>query len=203
MERARTPAARLSVDHDLVFRLLRLVNLIAKPFFSEHASRYHLSINDWRVMAALAAGGKLAASDICQQTGMHPMNVSRSVAHLARLGRVRRGVDPRDRRRNLLCLTPAGTCCSTMRWTMACIVCGGNSVKIGISRRRAMAAFWSPRLKRERTLWPRLRRNPGWRLLMVWKSSVESAHRMVSSAATALLVCTDSVWCCDQSSQGH
>ncbi|MBK6865377.1 MAG: winged helix-turn-helix transcriptional regulator [Ideonella sp.] len=108
MERARTPAARTSVDQDLVFRLLRLVNLIAKPFFSEHASRYHLSINDWRVLATLAAGGELAASDICEQTGMHPMNASRSVAHLARLGRVRRGVDPRDRRRNLLRLTAAG-----------------------------------------------------------------------------------------------
>lgn len=108
MARAQRPGARPTVDQDLVFRLLRLVNLIAKPFFSEHASRHHLSINDWRVMAALAAGTDLAASDICEQTGMHPMNVSRSVAHLARLGRVQRSVDPRDRRRSLLRLTAAG-----------------------------------------------------------------------------------------------
>ncbi|MBK6863061.1 MAG: hypothetical protein IPG91_05530 [Ideonella sp.] len=57
-------------------------------------------------MAALAAGGKLAASDICEQTGMHPMNASRSVAHLARLGRVRRGVDP---------ATGVATCCASRR----------------------------------------------------------------------------------------
>lgn len=96
------------VDQDLVSRLLRLVNLIAKPFFSEHASRHHLSINDWRVMMALAVRPGVAASDICEQTGMHPMNVSRSVARLARLGRVKRYTDAQDRRRNLLRLTPAG-----------------------------------------------------------------------------------------------
>jgi DNA-binding MarR family transcriptional regulator len=97
-----------TVDQDLVFRLLRLVNLIAKPFFSEYASRYHLSINDWRVMVALAGSANLAASEICEQTGMHPMNVSRSVANLARLGRISRRVDRRDRRRTMLRLTAAG-----------------------------------------------------------------------------------------------
>jgi DNA-binding MarR family transcriptional regulator len=96
------------VDHDLVARLLRLVNLIAKPFFSEHASRHHLSINDWRVMMALAVRPGVAASDICGQTGMQPMNVSRSVARLERLARVKRYIDPQDRRRSLLRLTPGG-----------------------------------------------------------------------------------------------
>ena len=102
----RTAVAR--VDQDLVSRLLRLVNLIAKPFFSEFASRCHLSINDWRVMMVLAASPDVAASDICQQTGMHPMNVSRSVAHLVRLRRVRRYTFRADRRRSLLRLTRAG-----------------------------------------------------------------------------------------------
>ena len=96
------------MDQDLVARLLRLVNLIAKPFFGEYASRYHLSINDWRVMMALAGNPALAASDICEQTGMHPMNVSRSVAHLERLGRMKRHADPDDRRRSQLRLTRNG-----------------------------------------------------------------------------------------------
>lgn len=96
------------VDLDLVARLLRLVNLIAKPFFSEHAARHHLPINDWRVMLVLAARPGVAASDICEQTGMHPMNVSRSVARLERQGRVKRYADARDRRRSLLRLTRAG-----------------------------------------------------------------------------------------------
>ncbi len=96
------------VDQDLVARLLRLVNLIAKPYFSEHAARHHLPINDWRVLVALAARPGVAASDICEQTGMHPMNVSRSVARLERLGRVTRYTDARDRRRSLLRLTPGG-----------------------------------------------------------------------------------------------
>lgn len=105
---ARTRATPPRVAQDLVSRLLRLVNLIAKPFFSEYASRYHLSINDWRVMMALAANPVLAASDICEHTGMHAMNVSRSVAHLERLRRVKRCADPKDRRRSLLRLTRSG-----------------------------------------------------------------------------------------------
>lgn len=96
------------MDQDLVSRLLRLVNLIAKPFFGQYASHYQLSINDWRVMVALAVRPGVAASDICEQTGMHPMNVSRSVASLERLARVRRYVDPLDGRRSLLRLTHRG-----------------------------------------------------------------------------------------------
>jgi DNA-binding MarR family transcriptional regulator len=108
MAMANRQKALPRVDQDLVSRLLRLVNLIAKPFFSEYASRYHLSINDWRVMMALARGPVLAASDICEHTGMHPMNVSRSVAHLERAGRVKRCTDPNDQRRSLLRLTRSG-----------------------------------------------------------------------------------------------
>ena len=105
---ARTRSTAPRVAQDLVTRLLRLVNLIAKPFFAEYASRFHLSINDWRVLMALAQNSVFAASDICEQTGMHPMNVSRSVAHLERLGRVRRCADPEDGRRSLLRLTRSG-----------------------------------------------------------------------------------------------
>lgn len=106
MAERNNTAAR--VDQDLVWRLLRLVNLIAKPFFSEHASRHHLSINDWRVMMALAVRPGATASDVCEQTGMHPMNVSRSVARLERLARVKRFSNPRDRRRSHLRLTAGG-----------------------------------------------------------------------------------------------
>ncbi|MBI3371793.1 MAG: winged helix-turn-helix transcriptional regulator [Betaproteobacteria bacterium] len=108
MSIARKPATAPRVDQDLVSRLLRLVNLIAKPFFAEYASRFQLSINDWRVLMTLAQNPELAASDICEQTGMHPMNVSRSVAHLERLRRVKRCADPKDRRRSLLRLTRTG-----------------------------------------------------------------------------------------------
>jgi len=92
----------------LSFRVIHLVNLVSKPFFSRYAKRYDLSINEWRVLAAIAEQPGLTASEIAADTGMHEMNVSRAVRVLARKGRVSRALDPRDRRRAPLRVTPEG-----------------------------------------------------------------------------------------------
>jgi len=90
------------------FRLMKLTNLINRPFFSRFAARYHLTINDARVLVALASMQSAAAHELCDATGMHPMNVSRSVATLRRQGRISERRDPENRRRKLLRLTPRG-----------------------------------------------------------------------------------------------
>ncbi len=56
---------------------------------------------DWR-------GLRATATDISDWTGLHLMNVSRSVARLVSMGRVLREVDPADRRRGLLRLSRSG-----------------------------------------------------------------------------------------------
>lgn len=109
MSRARPRKTALHpLDRSLVHRLLRLANLIAKPFFAHYGERHDLSLHEWRVMMLLANRPGLSASEICEQTGMHLMNVSRGVRRLARLGRLERQVDPADRRRAALALTPKG-----------------------------------------------------------------------------------------------
>ncbi|UCE30276.1 MAG: winged helix-turn-helix transcriptional regulator [Burkholderiales bacterium] len=96
------------VDEDLVFRVLRLANLIARPFQGSFGTRFDLSLAEWRVVLVLAAHPRVSATEVAERTGMHVMNVSRSVARLVRMGRVTRGVDPSDRRRAVLRLTRKG-----------------------------------------------------------------------------------------------
>ena len=96
------------LDQSAAHRLLLLTNLLAKPFLADFEKEFDLSLNDWRVMLMLANRPGLSASEIGEQTGMHLMNVSRSVQRLTRLGRVRRQTDPADRRRQELMLTPRG-----------------------------------------------------------------------------------------------
>lgn len=95
-------------DRALVYRLLRLVNLLARPFQERFGTRYDLSLTEWRVMMALAARPGTTATEISDWSGLHVMNVSRSVARLVRQGRVLRAVDPADRRRSLLRLSRRG-----------------------------------------------------------------------------------------------
>ncbi len=90
------------------YRLMKLTNLINRPFFSRFAARYRLTINDARVLVTLASIPEAAAHELCGATGMHPMNVSRSVATLRRQGRITDRRDPANRRRKMLRLTPKG-----------------------------------------------------------------------------------------------
>lgn len=101
-------ASQGSNERSLVFRLLRLENLISKPFFSRYAGEYDLSLNEWRIVMSVASRPGITASEVCEQTGMHEMNVSRGVQRLVRTKRMQRIVDPGDRRRSMLDLTPEG-----------------------------------------------------------------------------------------------
>ena len=87
---------------------MKLTNLINRPFFSRYAERYRLTINDARVLVALASMREAAAHEVCEATGMHPMNVSRSVATLRKQARISERRDPENRRRKILRLTPKG-----------------------------------------------------------------------------------------------
>ena len=90
------------------YRLLKLTSLMGRPFFTRFAQQYEMSANDWRVVTTLAAVPEAASHELCQITGMHPMNVSRSVATLRKQGRVSERTDPNNRRRKILSLTPKG-----------------------------------------------------------------------------------------------
>ncbi len=92
----------------MFYRLLRLVNVTAKPFFVLYGKRHDLTINEWRVMIALANRPGLAVHELAEITGLDKMSTSRAVRRLMANDRVVRAIDPKDRRRALHRLTPSG-----------------------------------------------------------------------------------------------
>jgi len=92
----------------LVYRLLKLSNLILRPFFVHRAEAYKMNVNELRVLMTLAPMGEAASHELCEVAGLHPMNVSRAVATLRRQGRIEERRDEENRRRKLLRLTAEG-----------------------------------------------------------------------------------------------
>lgn len=92
----------------VLYRLLKLSNLINQPFFADDAARYSIGMNELRVLLTLASRGEAAGHEVGALAGMHPMNVSRAVAALSRQKRIQQRPDPGNRRRKLLALTSKG-----------------------------------------------------------------------------------------------
>ena len=104
----RPRRATLPVDDSIFFKLVRVVNLTARPFSESIGKAHQLSLNEWRVLLVLANHPQVAASEVAALTGLDKMTVSRAIAALERRGRVVRKVDAADRRRMLLRLSAAG-----------------------------------------------------------------------------------------------
>lgn len=90
------------------YRLMKLTNLINRPFFNQGARPHGININEWRLLMTLADFGETAAHELADACGLHPMNVSRSLALLCRQDRITMRIDPSNRRRKLFRLSPTG-----------------------------------------------------------------------------------------------
>ncbi len=101
-------AFTLPIDDSLFFKLVRLVNLTARPFSQTIGRANQLSLNDWRAMLVLANHPGVAASEVALLTGLDKMTVSRSIAALEHRGRLIKREDTNDKRRTLLWLNAAG-----------------------------------------------------------------------------------------------
>lgn len=96
------------IDESLFFKLVRVVNLTARPFHESIGAAKQLSLNEWRVMVVLASHPGISASEVAALSGMDKMSVSRAIAALARHKRLTRRADDGDRRRISLTLNAAG-----------------------------------------------------------------------------------------------
>ena len=101
-------ASSLPVDSSLFFKLIRVVNLTARPFHEGVGKVHHLSLNEWRVMVVLASHPGCVATDVAEYTGLDKMSVSRALLGLQKQGRVQREADALDKRRSHLWLTTSG-----------------------------------------------------------------------------------------------
>ncbi len=103
------PAGRpLPMDDSIFFKLVRVVNLTARPFAVSIGRANLLTLSEWRVMLVLASHPGAAAQDVAFHTGLDKMTVSRSISGLARRGRLVRKEDAADKRRTRLQLSAAG-----------------------------------------------------------------------------------------------
>jgi len=102
------PAGRLILSEFLPYRLSVLANTVSASLAEEYERRFRLTIPQWRVMAVLGLEPGLAAQEVCEQTAMDKVTVSRAVAGLVRARRVVRRIDPADRRRVRLRLSARG-----------------------------------------------------------------------------------------------
>lgn len=107
MTRPKAPAS-LSLDRAIFFKLVRLVNLTARPFSESIGGVHRLTLNGWRILLVLANHPGVAASEVVALTGLDKMSVSRALTSLVRQGRVVRKGDSADRRRVLLRLSADG-----------------------------------------------------------------------------------------------
>ena len=101
-------AVVLPMDDSIFFKLVRVVNLTARPFAESIARANRITLNEWRVMLVLASHPGAAAQEVALHTGLDKMTVSRALAGLARHGRLVRKIDAADKRRSCLWLSAAG-----------------------------------------------------------------------------------------------
>ena len=73
-----------------------------------YATRFGLSVSEWRTMAVLGPANALSASEIVEQSSMDKVTVSRAIKGLQAHKFLKRDVDNTDKRRAVLKLTQAG-----------------------------------------------------------------------------------------------
>lgn len=103
-ELANEPAAP-----DLLLKLLKLGSFISGPMRDGVCEPAGLTPADLRVLMALAGEGALAGHDLVEITGLTAMNISRVLAGLRERGWIEDAIDPDNRRRKPVTLTPAGS----------------------------------------------------------------------------------------------
>ena len=99
----------------LLIRLLKLGSLVNGPMKDGVCAPADVSQLELKVMMALEGEGALAGHDLVEIMSEPPMNVSRALASLRKRGWIEDAVDPDNRRRKPVRLSPAGiTKCASM-----------------------------------------------------------------------------------------
>ena len=98
----------LNLKEFLPYQLSIVTNRISASFARLYSEKFNLSIPEWRVMAVLGQQPGLSADEVCSETEMDKVPVSRAVSKLLNKGLLNRELSGRDRRRSVLHLSEAG-----------------------------------------------------------------------------------------------
>lgn len=101
-------ARRRRIESVVGYRMVLLVNLQAQSFNRAYGKKFRISINEWRIMLALAGYPGIHSAEASYLSGLSKMNVSRGLRILRNRGLVAIRPDDADGRRKILNLTPAG-----------------------------------------------------------------------------------------------
>ncbi len=107
---SRTPSdeARYDLENSIGYLLNRAAHLIAARF-SDDLKPHEVSLQAWRIMAALSALSDQSMSELADHTGAELSYLSRAVAALEERGLVERTPSQLDKRTIHLSLTDVGT----------------------------------------------------------------------------------------------
>lgn len=106
----RWPMAKtlLQLDDFLPYRLSFTSNLVSDTVASTYISLFDLRIPEWRVIAVTAEHDGISQQEICLETRMDKVTVSRAAIALTGRGLLDRIANPADKRSHLLVLSATG-----------------------------------------------------------------------------------------------
>ena len=97
---------QIELEQFLPYRLSVLANTVSQGIARGYRQRHDISVTEWRIMAVLGRFAGLTASEVTERTAMDKVAISRGVKSLAEKGLLERRIDPGDRRRQRLFITP-------------------------------------------------------------------------------------------------
>lgn len=103
-----TDIAPLDLEEFLPYRLSVLSNTISSAIAGAYASRFGLTVPEWRIIAVLGRFPGLSAREVAEKTAMDKVAVSRAVSRLRAAGYVDHARSSNDRRRSVLELSAPG-----------------------------------------------------------------------------------------------
>ena len=98
----------MQLDQFFPYRLAVLSDAVSHATALVYSSRYDLTRDEWRVLAALANKKQMKTAELIAHTTLDKMQVSRALARMVRDGLVERTTDADDRRGHRLRLLAEG-----------------------------------------------------------------------------------------------
>lgn len=103
-----TSSDPFDLDRFHPYQLAVLADTVSRSIAQVYATRFDLTRDEWRVLAALAQRGAMKTAEVIAHTTLEKMQVSRAVARLLAAGHISRSADSTDRRQYVLRLTAGG-----------------------------------------------------------------------------------------------
>lgn len=94
------------LEQFLPYRLSILTNTISQGIAASYRDEFDISVTEWRILAVLGRYPGLTASEVVDRTAMDKVTIHRGVKSLLEKGLMMREIDPADRRRQCLLITP-------------------------------------------------------------------------------------------------